>query len=150
MVTIHGISQSKLNYIFFYKAHSDTIETNLYKDTILKFDMKIQYDNLKAANINEEVEKAIKNGDFRIVSISGYSVLYPGLEGGYQKNRDGTKSFIALNPKYEKYLNKYSYKIIKGTSDNINLNDPPIQSVAYDYAKKYNTQLLSKMGFNSK
>ena len=45
----------------------------------------------------------------------------------------------------EKFIKKHSFKVIKGTSDSINSADPPLQSVAYEYAKTYNLLLLKKM-----
>ena len=141
----HCFGQTNPKYIFFYKPYTDSSETNLYKDTTIKFDYNIQYGNIKNANVKNDVKNAIAHSDFRIVSISGYSYLFPGLEGGYRKNKDGTKAFISLASKYELYIKKYSFKVIKGTSDAINLNNQFLQSVAYDYAKKYNLILLKKM-----
>ena len=131
--------------VFFYKPYTDSSETNLYRDTLVKFDFKTQYENIKNADIEKEVEIALLHNDYRIVGISGNSYLYPGLEGGYETNKDGTKAFIGLDPKYESYIKKHGFKVIEGTSDSINPNDPPLQSVAYEYAKKYNLMLLEKM-----
>ena len=141
----HCFGQTNPKYIFFYRPYTDSIETNLYRDTIIKFDYNIQYENIKIADIKKDVKIAIANSDFRIVSISGNSYLFPGLEGGYRKNKDGTKAFISLASKYELYIKKYSFKVIKGTSDAIDPSKPPLQTVAYDYAKKYNMILLKKM-----
>ena len=147
LIIVYGqtFGQTNPKYIFFYKPYTDSTETNLYRDTIVKFDFRTQYENIKNAEIEKDVEFAILNKDYRIVGISGNSYLYPGLEGGYKTNNDGTKTFIGLDPKYENYVKKYGFKVISGTSDSINPNDPPLQSLAYEYAKKYNLLLLEKM-----
>jgi hypothetical protein len=138
--------QTNPKYIFFYKPYTDSMETNLYRDTAVKFDYTIQFKNIKNAEIEKDVKIAIAHSDFRIISISGYSYLFPGLEGGYKKNKDGTKTFISLASKYEGYIKKYGFKVIKGTSDAIT----PLQTVAYEYAKKYNSILLVKMKLKTK
>ncbi len=145
LITGQCFGQTKPKYIFFYKPYTDSSETNLYRDTIVKFDFKIQYENIKAADMEKDVEMAISNMDYRIVAISGNSYLYPGLEGGYKTNKDGTKAFIGLAPKYEDYIKKYGFKVIEGTSDSINPDEPPLQQLAYEYAKKYNLKILEKM-----
>lgn len=140
-----GFGQSNIKCIFYYKPYTDSSETNLYKDTVIKFDYKTQYDNITKSNIDREVDNAIAHSDFRFISISGNSYLYPGLEGGYKKLKNGTKVFIGLSEKYEQYIRKYGFKVVKGTSDSINADDPPLQGVAYDFAKKYNQKLLKKI-----
>ena len=140
-----GFTQTSPRYIVFYKPYTDSEETNLYKDTLVKFDYNTQYKNVKNANVNADVENAMEHNDLRIVSISGYTYLYPGLEGGYRRNKDGSKTFIFLSDKYSEYLATHSFKVIMGTSDAMMEGNPPLQSVAYDYAKKYNTLLLLKM-----
>ena len=54
--------QLKSGFIFFYKPYTHSFEPNLYKNTIVKFDYKVQYENLKNANINDDVDRA-KNND---------------------------------------------------------------------------------------
>ena len=142
-VTLTG--QTNPNIIFFYKPYTDSSETNLFRDTSIKFDFNKQYESIKNADIEKEVEIAILNKDFRVIAISGNSYLYPGLEGGYQINEDGTKAFIGLDSSYEYHIKNYGFKVIQGTSDSINPNNPPLQSLAYEYAKKYNLLLLEKM-----
>jgi hypothetical protein len=137
--------QTKSNYILFHKAYSDSSETNLYKDTIIRFDYNIQYANLKNSNVANDVERAIKNRDLRVVAISGNSYLYPGFEGGYKKLKDGTKAFVGLDKKYEEHLKKYGFKVIQGTSDVVDSDKPPLQTVAYNYAKEYNRLLFLKV-----
>lgn len=137
--------QSTVKCILYYKSFTDSSETNLYLDTVIKFDYKTQYNHITKANINKEVENAILHSDFRFIAISGYSYLYPGLEGGYKELKNETKGFIGLSPKYEQYIRKYGFKIVEGTSDAINVDDPPLQRVAYDFAKKYNQKLLRKL-----
>ena len=137
--------QSDVKCIFYYKPNTDSSETNLYKDTVVKFDYKTQYNNIREADIEKEVENALIHSDFRFISISGNSYLYPGFEGGYEKYKNGTKAFIGLSPKFEQYIKKYGFKVVEGTSDAINVNDPPLQGVAYDFAKKYNLKLLEKI-----
>jgi len=133
------------NYIFFYKPYTGEDETNLYQKTQLKFDYKTQYNNLKRADVNSEINNAINHHDYRFISISGNSYLYPGLEGGYAKNKKGEKEFIFLAKKYEPYITRYKTKVIEGTSDAANANLPPLQSLAYDYAQAYNKLLLLKI-----
>jgi len=145
IVTGKVFGQTSQKLIFFYKPFTNNIETNLYKDTIVKFDYMTQYENIKTADIEKDVHTAIVNKDYRIIGISGYSYLYPGLEGGYKTNKDGTKSFISLDPKYENLLKKNGFKVIQGTSDSMNPNEPPLQTVAYEYAKKYNLLILEKI-----
>ncbi|MBK7855755.1 MAG: hypothetical protein IPJ79_13455 [Bacteroidetes bacterium] len=147
LILIKGLAlgQASPKLIFFYKPYTDSSETNLYRDTLVKFDFKTQYENIKNADIEKEIEIALVHNDYRIVGISGNSYLYPGLEGCYQTNKDGTKAFIGLDPKHESYIKKYGFKVIKGTSDSINSDNPPLQGEAYEYAKKYNLLLLKKM-----
>ena len=147
LILVKGLAfgQTSPKVIFFYKPYTDSSETNLYRDTLVKFDFKTQYENIKNANIEKEVEIALVHNDYRIIGISGNSYLYPGLEGGYKTNKDGTKTFIGIDPKYESYIKKYGFKVINGTSDSINSDNPPLQGVAYEYAKKYNQLLLEKM-----
>jgi len=135
-------AQSTPKYIVFYKAYTDTLETDLYRDTVIKFDSNIQYENVKNASVRENLGTAVKNNDFRFISIGGYSNLFPGLEGGYKKDDLGVEIFIGLDEKYLPYLRKYHFKVIAGTSNTINVNDPPLQTAAYDYAKKYNQALF--------
>ena len=142
--------QTNPKYIIFYKPYTDSTETNLYRDTIVKFDFRTQYENIKNAEIKKDVEVALFNKDYRIVAISGNSYLYPGLEGGYETKKDGTKAFIGLDPKFENYIKEFGFKIIAGTSDSINPDNPPLQSLAYEYAKKYNFLLLEKMNKKNK
>ena len=144
--TFCSFGQTNPKYIFFYKPYTDSSETNLYKDTIIKFDYNIQYANLKNANINNDVNWAIKNNDLRLISISGNSYLFPGLEGGYVKLKNGSKAFVHLAKKYEEHFNKYGFKVIAGTSDFIDGNKLDLQSVSYDYASKYNKRLLAVIG----
>ena len=144
-LTYLGFGQATHKYIFFYKPYTDSSETNLYKDTLVKFDYDIQYWNIANANINDDVKNAIKNNDFRLISISGNSYLFPGLEGGYKKLKDGTKAFITLGEKYEVYYKKYGFKVIEGTSDFVDGNKLDLQSIAYDYAKKYNSLIFAKV-----
>lgn len=131
-------------FIIFYKPYADNNDLDIYLPKLIKFDYKTQYENIKNANIEKDLETAVHNNDYKVVSISGYSYLFPGLEGGYQTTNDGTKIFIGLDPKYENYIKIYGFKVIKGTSDAI-ADTLPMQSVAYKYAKKYNLLLLEKM-----
>jgi hypothetical protein len=139
-----GIVVAQKGCIFFYKPYTNKYETNLYKKTQLKFDYKTQYNNLKRADVNYEIKNAIKHNDYRFIAISGVSYLYPGLEGGYEQNKKGEKEFIFLAKKYEPYITRYKVKVIEGTSDAINKNLLPLQSLAYDYAQAYNKLLLLK------
>lgn len=140
-LTVGAIAQTKPDYIVFYKPYTAERETNVYTTGPIKFDYNTQYTNVKKANISEDLGLAIKHNDYRFIGISGNSYLLPGLEG-YIKNEKGVKGWGHLK-KYEKYINKYKFKIIEGTSDAINSNAPPLQSAAYDYAIQYNKLLLT-------
>jgi hypothetical protein len=122
-------AQNKIDYIVFEKPYTDSLETNLYKAGPIKFDFKTQYYNVKKANITEDLNRAISHNDFRFISISGVGYLFPGLE----------------NKKYNKYLKKYKFKVVLGTSDAHNMSEPPLQGVAYDYGEKYNKLLLTRI-----
>ena len=137
-----SFGQNPIKIIFYYKPYTDSLETNLYKDTIVKFDYKTQYYNLESANLNNEVENAIVQRDYRIIALSGNCYVFPGLDGGYETKSDGSKVFIGLSRKYEPHFKKYGFKVIKGTSDVINGDDLPLQSVASDFARKYNALLF--------
>jgi hypothetical protein len=132
-------------YIFFYKPYSDSSETNLYQKTLPRFDFKTQYVNIKNADVKSDFNNATSHKDYRFISISGVGYLCPGLEGGYIKYKVGERVFVVSERKYEKYLKKFKSKVIEGTSDAINVDLPPLQSVAYDYAKAYNMFLLIKI-----
>jgi hypothetical protein len=121
--------------IFFSKPYTDSYETNLYQKTPLKFDFKTQYNNIKRADVKSEVINANNHHDYRFVAIAGNSYLYPGLE----------ETTTLLSAKYQKYISKYKFKVIAGTSDAINPNLPPLQNVAYHYAQAYNKMLLIKI-----
>jgi hypothetical protein len=68
----------------------------------------------------------------RFVAIYGVGLLYPGLETDNK----------FLSEKYRAYRVKYKFKVIEGTSDVVSPGKPPLQIVAYDYAKRYNTLLI--------
>jgi hypothetical protein len=122
------------NYIIFCKPDTDSTETNLYIDTIIKFNYEIQYTNLKNANIKDDVNRAIKNNDLRVIAIRTVSYVFPGLD-------------LDHKTKPKKYLHKYGCKIIVGPSCVISSDRPSMHDVAYDYAEKYNTLLLAKQHF---
>jgi len=138
-------SMAQEHYIFFYPPYTDKSETNLYRDTNIKFDYLTQYTNIKSSIVANDVKNAIAHNDYRFIGISGNSYLYPGLEGGYEKEKNGETTFVSLARKYEKYLNRYHFKVIKGTSDALRSDLPPLQSIAYDYAKRYNAILFLKI-----
>ena len=138
-----GQHQSKI--IFYYKPYTDISETNLYSDAKIEFDFEKQYENIKSANIGFEVENAIRNNDFRIIALSGNSYVYPGLNGGYEINADGTEAYIGISPIYEPHIKKFGFKVIQGTSDSINPFDLPLQNISYDFAKEYNMLLFKKV-----
>jgi hypothetical protein len=131
----HGIGMAQNGCIFFYKPYTDSYETNFYKKSQSKFDYKTQYNNIKSANIKNELKNAISHHDYRFIAISGESYLYSGLEG----------ASTLLSTKYERYIKKYKFKVIEGTSDAIKSNLPPLQSIAYHYAQEYNKMLLTKI-----
>ena len=141
IVVTEAAPQSKTGYIVFYKPYTDQMETNVYTSGPIKFDYNTQIKNVKNANITEDLDLAIKHKDYRFIGISGNTYVLPGLEG-YTKDKNGVLGFGYLK-KYEKYIDKYKFKAIMGTSDVINSNGPDLQSVAADYAEKYNKLLLA-------
>jgi len=136
--------KTKPNYIIFYKPYTDSNETNLYNDSIIKYDYKIQYANLKNANVEEDVKRAIAHKDLRIISICGVSYLFPGLDGSYKKGKNGKDIYVPMNVKYKRYLHKHGFKVTLGTSDTHRSNELSLQPVAYNYAKEYNKLILAK------
>jgi hypothetical protein len=58
--------------------------------------------------------------------------------------------FIFLIWSYGAHFKKYGFKVISGTSDAINGNDLPLQSVASDFARKYNAILFEKIANKEK
>jgi hypothetical protein len=129
VITLGVMAQNKLDYIVFEKPYTGSLETNLYKAGPIKFDFRTQYNNLKKSDINEDLNRAIKNRDFRFIAISGFSYLLPGFKG----------------KQHDKALKSHNFKVIMGTSDAIDTSEPPLQSVAHDYAENYNKLLLSKI-----
>jgi hypothetical protein len=80
----------------------------------------------ETADPNADLQAAIKKGDLRFLAIKGYTLTVPGVED-YKS----------------KYANKYSYRILEGTSDVVNgPEDLRFQSIAQRYAEKYNRLLL--------
>jgi hypothetical protein len=144
-LTSLSFRQSSIKIILYYKPYTDSLETNLYNDTIVKFDFKTQFYNLESVNIDREVENAIKHNDYRIIAISGNCYVFPGLDGGYETQYDGSKVFIGLAHKYESHFKNYGFKVIMGTSDVIIGDDLPLQSIAADFARKYNAILFEKI-----
>ena len=82
---VQSFGQASPRFILYYKPYTDSSETNLYRDTVIKFDLNTQYENIKNADIEKDVEIAILNKDYRIVGISGNSYLFPGLENKKKK-----------------------------------------------------------------
>ncbi|HVV55737.1 MAG TPA: hypothetical protein VHC47_10450 [Mucilaginibacter sp.] len=120
-------AQKKSDYIIFYKPYTAQQETNLYITGPFKFDFNAQYRSLKKANVQEDVNRAVKRKDYRIIALSGNSYVFPGIK---EKN-------------WIRYIKKRNFKIIDGTSDAIDLSKPPLQNAAHDYAAKYNKLLLT-------
>lgn len=145
-----GFGQSSIKPIFFTKPYTDSTETNLYINTIIKFDYKTQYQNVKSADINKEVENEIRNKDYRVIALSGYSYIFPGLEGRDKINPDGSKASIGLRPLFEPHINKFGFKVITGTSDTLYPGELQLQNVAYDFGKEYNRLLFVKIGITKK
>ncbi|HEY4875611.1 MAG TPA: hypothetical protein VIH86_08575 [Puia sp.] len=133
-----AIGQSRQKGISFYCP--DSVSNKNYSGNQQRLNYKVQYENLKNANVELDVTIALHNKDLRIISISGVDFLYPGLESSHKpKSRHG------LDKRYEDHLEKYGFKVIEGTSDVINQEAPDLQSVAYNYASKYNTLLFKKL-----
>ena len=145
MFSCSSNNQKPSKAIFFYKPYTDSTETNIPITQNQTFNYETQYYNIKSANVLMEVNYAMSQNDFRIIALSGASYVYPGLEGGYKVNSDGSKTFIGLASKYELHYEKYGFKVINGTSDAIKLDQLPLQSVAYEFAKEYNMKLFQKM-----
>ena len=120
-------AQKKWDYIVFYKSYTNEEETNLYTTGPIKFDYNVQYNNLKKANVRADVIRAIKNKDYYIIALTGNTVVFPGI-----KEKD-----------WIKYTKNKNFKVIAGTSDVIDLNKPPLQGAAGDYATLYNKLLLA-------
>jgi hypothetical protein len=132
---LHSIGFAQNGCIFFYEPSTESYETNFYKKPQSKFDYKTQYNNIKTANVKNELNNAINHHDYRFIAISGNSILYPGLES----------ASTSLSRKFERYIKLYKVKVIEGTNDVIYLNLPPLQKVAYQYAQEYNKRLLIKI-----
>lgn len=73
--------------------------------------------------------EAIKQGDLHFLAVRGYTVIVPGVPDFQQK-----------------YVPKYTYQIIEGTSDTFsNSAEREVQLQVRDYAKKYNLTLLKHL-----
>jgi len=136
--------QNRENYIVFHKPYKVNLETNHYTTDKIRFDYNTQYLNLKTANVENDLMIAMKHNDYRFIAISGNSYLWPGLMG-YIKYRGG-KAFGVLK-QYEKYIAKDNYKVIMGTSDELDESQLDLQGEAFKYAEKYNKLLLEKQGY---
>lgn len=138
-----AFAQEASHIIFFYRPYTDSSETNLYEKITSKFDYNTQYYNIKGSNIINDLDIALKHNDYRFISIQGFTYVFPGLMG-YIKDKKGNETFGYLKNN-AKYLKKYKFKVIQGTSDAIDSSKPPLQNVAGDYAEKYNKALLVKI-----
>jgi hypothetical protein len=144
-ILLKAYSQAPNNIIFFYKPYTASFENNLYAKTLIKFNYYIQYKNLKDADVAADLKRAIMHNDYRSIAISGNAYVWPGLDGYFTAN--GEKTFGILR-RYERYLSKYKFKVIEGTSDDIYGSKPDLQDVAEQYANKYNQMLLKKLGYS--
>jgi hypothetical protein len=123
LLSISSCSRKENNIIFLIPYSSETINGKYPKS---KSAYEIQFNNVKNANPNSDFQKALQKNDYRFIGISGQGYLIPGIE-------EGTINIL---------VKKHGFKIIAGTSDKINLGYPPLQSIAYNYAEKYNSDLL--------
>ncbi len=113
--------------IVFYAPYTDKLEGGEYPFDADKFTK--QYNIIRKADPTEDAQKAIADHDFRFIGISGYAYIIPGIENGERAP----------------LVKKFGFKIIAGTSDSIDPKFPPLQSAAYDYAKKYNSFLSKQL-----
>jgi hypothetical protein len=143
-IACRPVAPGKHNYILFYKPYVGGEENNFYDHDSLKFNMERQYANLKKADVLGDMQRAINHKDYRFISIDGVGYLYPGLERD-EKDKNGAPSFDFVAKWNERYLEKFGSKVIDGTNDSHSFKEPDLQLVAYDYAKRYNLMLLSKI-----
>ncbi|MFI5158968.1 MAG: hypothetical protein ACHQF4_08880 [Sphingobacteriales bacterium] len=144
LISFIGHAQKETSAIFYYRPYTAISETNLYSKPTKKFNYNIQYLNIKKANVDEELKRALNYHDYRFIAISGNSYIYPGLEE-YMIIK-GQKAYGILKNN-EPYINKYKFKVVQGTSDAIDADSPPLQSIAEHFAESYNKLLLQKLEY---
>jgi len=86
---------------------------------------------LRASNPANDANAAFERGDYRLVAIEGVALNVPGI-----------------SPRSD-LLNSLALKIIRGTGDNMDASGPEINSLALDYATKYNYTMLSRLTFHN-
>ena len=83
---------------------------------------------LKNANPIVDANKAIKNNDYKLLGVYGFSLTIPGVN----------------KPTEFEHQKKYGVKPIEGTSDALkNKEHAELNRMAYEYAKKYNEVILN-------
>jgi len=120
-------AQKAKHYILFYDPITSVSENDQYEQTKDFYDPNKQYSNIKNANVDNEVNVAIKHKDFRLIAVNEKVFAYPGLE-----------------KKDEAYLKQYKFKVIQGTGFAVKGNKL-LQKAATDFAGKYNKMLLLKI-----
>jgi hypothetical protein len=90
---------------------------------------------LQSADPTSDVEAAFRQGDFRFVGLMGYSLEVPGVD---------PKEF------YEKYSSEFGVKVIRGTSDFMEIPEQlELARIGGDYAQQYNQLLIKKIAGRS-
>ena|ERR1700742_3755461 len=120
-------AQKAKHYIFFYDPVTSMTENDQYEKTKDFFDLNKQYNNIKNANVDNEVNTAISHKDFKLIAVNEKVFAYPGVE-----------------KKDEAYLKQYKFKVVQGTGFAVKGNTL-LQKAATDFAKKYNKKLLGKI-----
>lgn len=94
-----------------------------------KANLKATIKKLETSNVNKDVEKAIKQGDWRFIGVNGYTTIIPGTED-----------------KDAKTIKKFGVRVIEGTSDFVENDDiRRLNTIGRKYATEYNRALLQKI-----
>lgn len=114
------------NLIFYENdKYNDSIISNTYLFNIF---VEKQLNNLLISNPYLDFFKSVKSNDFRFIAVMGYSLYIPGIKYNM----------------YKKFIKKYKYKLIYGTSDCImseSHND--MNDLSDEYAFIYNKLLIN-------
>ena len=116
------LSEDCTQIIFRVPYSSETVDNECANK---KTSFQLQYENLKDANPEMDFENAVVDNDLRFIGTSGVGYGIPGVEKG----------------EFDELVKKYGFKIIAWTSDVIYMGNPPLNSVAIEYAKIYNSNL---------
>ena len=84
------------------------------------------------ADVSHDVDRALRNRDYRLIAINGVFPFFPGLENEAKGVNVVTR--------------RHGWRVIDGTSDVV---DSPeqlrFQTAAYEYAKRYNLRLYPRI-----